>query len=335
MFCVCHHGVCLTRSVRAWATLFSMKRFLGLLVILFSVAQAQTLEVSAGLPFTAQIAISNVVLSDVISVGAAVSTERVKVSADGVLDFSVVGSLQARVIAEVAYVGRFRVQLLARGSFGPIAANLGVAYWNAAPANFDPFEIFATDPLPNSGIGFRTDLGIGYRVNRNFSVFGAGRFGSDFSSFSLEARVRDGEFEFRGGLLGAVQTTNAAILAQASAIYSPEELPFTVSLGAGFGFTQTGLAYEGQLTFAWIVLEEVSLSVNAVYQPWRVDVLPFRGSLEVRINPGFGTILLTGYLGYNQVNTWVYGARIAFRITLEELFPSPEEARVSSGLIRK
>jgi hypothetical protein len=300
-----------------------MKRFLMVLLLaLLPIAKAQTLEFSAFFPLSAQVAISGVPISEVLSFGFAASLERLKISSNAVLDIAPIGTAQASLGLEWAYVGRVRVLALARATLGSASLSLGAAFWNAAPAHFDGFEMYAPDPLPNSTSGSRIDFGLGLRISRSVSLFGNFRFGSDNASNALQLRYRSGALEAFAGVFTGSQLASTVYLLQLGTGFEFEDAGLLVSISAGLGFLNSNFAFETQLGVKWALADELGLSLNLAYQPWRSDVLPLRGSLEFNLSPGFGTVFLTGFAGLNSVNTFNWGVRLTYRISFEELFPA-------------
>lgn len=293
-----------------------------LLVAWLPIAKAQTLEIAVAYPFSAQLALSDLAISDALSFGFAVSLDRLKVSSSAVLDIAPIGTAQASLSLEWAYVGRFRAILATRATLGSATLNLSGAFWNAAPANFDAFEIFAPDPLPNSTSGSRIDFGLGLRVSRNVSLFGNFRFGSDAASNSLQLRYRSQGLELFGGVFTGSQLGNTIYLVQSGSSIEFEDAKLRLSIGAGLGLFASAFAFETNFGLSWELADELGLGLSLYYQPWRSDVLPLRGSLELRVAPGFGTVFLTGFAGVNSLNTLNWGVRLSYRIGLEEIFPS-------------
>ncbi len=292
------------------------------LLALLPIAKAQTLEFSVAYPLSVQVALTNVAISEALSFGVAVSTERLKVSSSAVLDIAPIGSAQASLSLEWAYVGRFRVLALTRATLGSATLGLSGAFWNAAPANFDAFEIFAPDPLPNSTSGSRIDFGLGLRVSRSLSLFGNFRFGSDAASNSLQLRYRTSGLELFGGVFTGSQLGNMVYLVQSGLSTEFEDTGLRLSFGAGLGLLDSAFTFETNFGLSWEIADELGLGLTIYYQPWRSDVLPLRGSLELRVSPGLGTVFLSGFGGFNTLNNFNWGLRLSYRIGLEELFPS-------------
>jgi hypothetical protein len=304
-----------------------MKRLIAVfLIALLPIAKAQTLELSGTYPFSIQAAIYGVALSDLISLDVAVSSDRAKLGANLVFDLAPIGSATANASLEFAYLGRIRVRLASQATLGSATLGLGVWFWNAAPAAFDPLEPYAPDPLPNSASGSRVDLNIGLRVSRSLALLGAFRFGTDISSTRLGLRLRQSDLEWNVGIYSAAQVGGSVYLLQTSLSLPLFETLF-VSLGGGVGVFNSTLAYEAQGQVSWALFENLNLNLAVNYQPWRFDVLPLRGSLGLEWSPGFGVLNLSGYAGLNQANTLGWGLRLVYRIGLEELFPSAEARR--------
>jgi hypothetical protein len=262
----------------------------------------------------------------VIALDVAVSSDRFKLGGNAVFDLAPIGTITANANLEFAYLGRVRVRLASQATLGSASLGLGLWLWNAAPAAFDPLEVYGTDPLPNSGSGSRLDLNIGLRVSRTWALLGAYRFGSDLSSVRLGMRLRQSDLDWYIGVYSATQVGGDVYLLQTNLSLPLFETLF-VSLGGGVGLFGNALAYEVQGQVAWGVFENLNLNLAVNYQPWRFDVLPLRGSLGLEWSPGFGMLLLSGYAGRSQTNVIDWGLRLAYRITLEELFPSAEARR--------
>ncbi len=304
-----------------------MKRLL--IILLFATlpfAKAQSLEFSVGYPLMAQVAISGVALSEALSFGVAASFERLRLSANAGLEIAPIGSLQANASLEWAFVGRFRAVLATRATLGSATLNLGLALWSAAPANFDPFEIYAAEPLPNSAGGSRFDVGLGLRISRSLSLFTKLNLGSDASSNSLQLRYRSNDLDLYGGLLSATGANGEVYLLQSGLTLPFEAAALVFSLGAGVGLLNNNLTYEANLGILFGISENIALELYVVYQPWRSEVLPFRSSLELSLSPGLGTVLLSGFAGLNQQNIFNWGLRLTYRVALEELFPASSSA---------
>ncbi len=302
----------------------TMKRLLTLLAFcLLPFAKAQTLEFSVSLPLSAQVALNNVPISDALSFGLAASLERLRLSADARLDIAPIGSAQASLRLEWAYVGRFRTQIQTRATLGSASLSLGAAFWSAAPANFDQFEVFATDPLPNSTGGSRFDLGLTMRLSRNWALTGQLKFGSDASSNTVQVSYRSSGFDFQTGIFSSSQLGGSAYLWQFGiTLPFDEDATAVLSVGGGLGVLNSNFTFEANLNFSLLIAEGFDLELGVMYQPYRFEVLPLRGMLELKIQPGFGTLLLTGFAGLNQVSTFNGGFRLTYRIAFEELFPS-------------
>jgi hypothetical protein len=302
------------------------KVFVFLVLALLPIAKAQTLEVSGSYPFSIQAAMYGIALSDVIAVDVAVSSDRLKFGAAAILDLAPIGTVSASANLELAYLGRFRVRLASQATLGSATLGLGAWFWNAAPLAFDPLEVYAIDPLPNSGSGSRVDLNIGLRVSRTLALLAAYRFGSDISSIRLGLRLRQSDLEWYTGIYSAAQVGGDVYLLQTNLSLPVFESLF-VSVGGGVGVYNNALAYEAQGQLTWSIFENLNLSLAANYQPWRFDVLPLRGNLGLEFSPGFGVLLLNAYAGRSQTDVIGWGVRLAYRITLEELFPSPDSRR--------
>jgi hypothetical protein len=299
-----------------------MKKIVALLLLaLLPFAKAQTFEVSGTYPFSIQAAMYGIALSDLISLDLAASSDRVKLGANLVFDLAPIGTATASANLEYAYLGRFRARVASQATLGSATLGLGLWLWNAAPAAFDPLEVYTPDPLPNSGSGSRVDLNLGLRVSRTWALLGAFRLGSDISSTRLGMRLRQSDLEWYTSVYAAAQVGGDVYLLQSNLGLTLFETVL-LSFGGGVGVLNNALAYEAQGQLAWSVFENLNLNLAVNYQPWRFDVLPLRGSLGLEWSPGFGVLLLTGYAGRSQTNVVGWGVRLAFRIRLEELFPN-------------
>jgi hypothetical protein len=302
------------------------KVFVFLVLALLPIAKAQTLEVSATYPFSVQAAMYGIALSDLIALDVVVSSDRLKLGAAAIFDLAPIGNLTANASLEFAYLGRFRARIASQATLGSATLGLGLWLWNAAPATFEPFEVYGIDPLPNSGSGSRVDLNIGLRVSRTLALLGVYRFGSDLSSIRLGLRLRQSDLEWYTGVYSATQVGGDVYLLQTQLGLPLFETLF-VALGGGVGVSNNALAYEAQAQLSWGVFENLNLNLAVNYQPWRFDVLPLRGGLGFEWSPGFGVLLLNAYAGRSQTDLIGWGLRLAYRIGLEELFPSSEARR--------
>ncbi|MFN3267079.1 MAG: hypothetical protein ACK41E_09600, partial [Deinococcales bacterium] len=286
-------------------------------------ARAQTLELSGSYPFSIQAAMYGISLSDAISLDLAASTDRLKLEAAAILDLAPVGNINASASLEFAYVGRLRARIATQATLGSATVGLGAWLWSAAPANFDQFEVYGADPLPNSASGSRVDLNMGLRISRPLSLLAAFRFGSDISSVRLGLRLRQSDLEWYTGIYSVAQVGGSVYLLQTS-LGLPLFETMQLSLTGGVGFFDANFAFEAGGQLAWSVFENLQFNLAVAYQPWRFDVLPLRSSVGLEFAPGFGVLYLNGFAGRTQNGIIGWGLRLTYRVTLEELFPSQE-----------
>jgi hypothetical protein len=311
-------------------TLAGMKRICLIAMLLCSIAQAQTLEGFIGgsngtAVFTAGVALRNVAITDALSFGVGLSVQRARLEAGLALDFAPLGAVQINSSAEVAFRGGFRGRIAANAAFASFAGNLAWTAWSAVPSQFDMFEGFALDPLPNSTSGWRLDLGSAYRPSRFVTLRLTGKFGSSGSSVIAVVEQRLSGGTLTGGLQFSTQNAQALILVLGANL-SPEDSPLTIAatlkpgLVFGGGFT---LGFETRLRYELPDIE-AALEAYAILEPWRSDVLPLRSGLEVSFNPGVGTVFVQMYGGSSNVGAFFWGGRVLFRVLWEDLFPTPE-----------
>jgi hypothetical protein len=124
-------------------------------------------------------------------------------------------------------------------------------------------------------------------------------------------------------LLVAWQSNGSTYGLTGAARWSPEDRPFgleaQVFVGVhqvvGFGFGGAGLAFNYSL-------EELGqFNAYAIYEVWRLDVLPLRFGGNLELNVGPGAAFLGGFGGADLDWNFGWGVRVGYRLSLDALFP--------------
>ncbi len=296
-------------------------------------AQARATELEAfgaagAFPFTIGIALRDlVVLNDPRLSLEVTGTNRWALAGIGISsDFGPAGRVSAITRLAFVYAGGVRLRLVGRGTFGPIASDLQLLYWTVAPDTTNPMVTFDRDGDPINGNGFLVGGSISYRLSRLLVVSAGGRFSTTAGSrATARLEYRETEFSVYGGALFAFQapgTTYAGIL---GGRYTPQNEPFRVSgeilLGWGpISNTTDGINYGVSLEFDTDLPDELgTVGAYVVFEPWRLDVYPFRFGV------GYGVILGPGRV-YTRVaggsllgGLFQWGVQLGYVLFLDQL----------------
>jgi hypothetical protein len=305
-----------------------MKRFFLLLcaLTLGGAAQAQTVELSGTFgsqPFSVNLALQDFVLiqNPEISLEAGVSTQRAQLGARTALEFAAIGRATAFARFALSYTGGVRFEAGAKGAIGPVSLELASAAWSAPITNFDPNANFTWNPEPASGGGFYIGAQGAYRLSRTLVLNAGARYGTAQSRITLRLENRAGDFSYGGGVLLAWQSNGLTSGVTASARLSPQNQPYglegQVFAGineiVGFGFGGAGLSVD-------YTLEELgTLNAFAIYEVWRLDVLPLRFGASANLNVGPGVLFAQGFGGADLDWAFGWGVRLGYRLDLGAL----------------
>ncbi len=251
------------------------------------------------------------------------------------------GAVTSRTDLAVTWQGGLRVASRVTGGLGPVALNVGGAYFTAPVTAFDPLAAWTLAPADTRATGWSADLTVRYRVSRTLIAVGGGEFSAQASGYlGVEGRqdltqvvapadpeVPDSEPETETvgtvtwrlgaragqGVLGATAgvsySTPAGFGVNVDALLGPDSLGLTASLGAA------DLFGEGS-----------SLNLYAAYEPWRTAAVPVRFGLESALPAGPGTLTLDLRGGLGPQGAAGYGARVGYRLPLDALLnPAGEE----------
>jgi hypothetical protein len=293
-----------------------------------SAARAQNLELSVNAgsqPFSVNLALTNLVVvnNPEVSLEFAVSNRRIALGAQTALEFGPIGRATAFARFGVGFQGGVRFEAGARGALGPVSLELATAYWSTQIGVFNPSALFAWNPDPSSANGFYFGGQGAYRLNRTLLIIAGGRYGTEQSRLFARLENRGGDWTYGGGLLIAWQSNGLTYGATGTARWSPEDRPFGlegqvfvgVNQVVGFGFGGAGLAFNYSL-------EELGqFNLYAIYEVWRLDVLPLRFGANLEINVGPGTAFVGGYGGADLDLNFGWGARVGYRLSFESLLP--------------
>jgi hypothetical protein len=322
-----------------WRKLLQMKRlliFLALLTAFAANARATELEVTAGgvfsgssNQFTAQIALSNLSILENpdLSLGFALSTERVGVMIGAGFDFGPLGRASTDTSFDVVFAGGVRFRTNVRGTLGPIALELDGGFWTASSFAANRFSIFERNPEPISTNSFLVGASAQYRLSRNLTVKFGGRYVPESSRVTLGLETRSGAFTLSGGALLAPQSSGLTFGATLGLKFVPEDAPYRLGAeillgGKPSGFIY-GLALDASYDFLNVDEEKIgNLTVFFVFEPWREDIaLPLRFGTNLEFNLGPGALLGRGFGGATTAGSFYYGFQIGYRLNIESLFP--------------
>lgn len=234
--------------------------------------------------------------------GFGVSNRAVDLSFERGIDFSVLGTVNARLSAALAFSGGGRLNLTTSGTAGPFALTGSLNVWSAPQAIFDPLAPLAFEPTSLRPDGWSLDLAGRYRVQRDLLVLVSGNLGEQ-ANVGVAGEWRREDLSWRAG-----------------ARFGDDVLGLTAGLtvrGEGATLALDGLLGTADLGVTASVTVpdpfEVPSSLRAyvAYEPWRrtVEPLRFGVALTSEVGPGELTAELRGGAGR-------LGARVGYVLPL-------------------
>ncbi|SMB93085.1 hypothetical protein SAMN00790413_01839 [Deinococcus hopiensis KR-140] len=258
------------------------------------------------------------------TLSAAASNRGVEVGVTQGLSLPPAGAVTARTDAAVTWRGGVRVSSQATATLGPVALNLGGAFFTAA--NVDPLAAWALTPTDLRDRGWDVDFTARYRVNRTLVAVAGGEFGAqnqgllgvewrrDLTRVLPPAEGDDPEAEptteRTGGVtlrLGA-RAGRGVLGVTGGASYTAESgLTMAVDALVGVG----GWGTVGSVSVPDVLGEGSSARAYLAYEPWRTASAPFRAGLETSVPLGTGTLAVDVRGG-----TGGLGARVGYSFAL-------------------
>lgn len=267
---------------------------------------------------------------------AGVSNRAADVGFSRSLSLAPLGVANARTDLAVTWQGGVRLASRATATLGPVALNLGGAYFTTNLTNIDPLAAWAFAPQDLRENGWNADVAARYRVNRTLVAVLGGEFGAQYQGFvGVEGR-RDftrmlplapdadpesepdtenlGSLSWRvgaragqsvlGATLGATYATESGVNLALDGLLGPNTFGVTGSLGA------PNLLGEGS-----------TLRLYAAYEPWRVASTMLRAGLEGTLPVGAGELGFNVSGGKSGLGITGYGAKVTYRLPLGEQNP--------------
>lgn len=321
------------------ATLGVMKRLAVLAFLLAGGAGATSLEfgVAYRTPGSglldqgwARVGVSDVdLLGGRVSAG--VSSRAVDVGFVRGLSLAPVGNATARADVAVTYAGGVRLSSRTTASLGPVALNVGGAYFTAPATDIDPLAAWTPAPTDLRPQGWAADVTARYRVNRTLVAVLGGEFGAQPQGFAGVEGRRDltrtlpldpaadpgtepdteslGTLSWRAGVragTGVLGATGGVTYATGSGL--------SVAVDALLGPGALGLS--GSVSAPDALGEGSTLRLYAAYEPWRTASAPLRAGVEASMPAGPGQLGVTVSGGRSALGAAGFGAKVSFTLPL-------------------
>lgn len=259
------------------------------------------------------------------TVSAALSNRAAEVSLTRSVGLPPAGGGNARLDAALVWRGGLRLSAGAAGTLGPVALNLGAAFFTAGVTAVDPLAAWTLAPADLRASGWNADFTARYRVSRTLIAVAGGEFGPQNHLL--------GGAEWRRDLIRVLPP------AQDNPQAEPEtERTGTLALRLGGRVGRDVLGVTGGVTYSseaglslaldalagpgkWGVLSSVTAPdvlgegstarLYVAYEPWRRVSAPLRAGVESTLPVGSGTLRVDVRGGTDGV-----GARISYRVPL-------------------
>ncbi|PNY82724.1 hypothetical protein [Deinococcus koreensis] len=277
------------------------------------------------------------------AVSAGVSTRAADLAYARSLSLPPLGAVTSRSDLAVTWQGGVRLSSRATASLGPVALNLGGAYFTTSALNVDPLAAWAAAPTDLRAQGWNADITARYRVNRTLVAVAGGEFGpQNHGLLGVEGRREltrtlppaEGddadtppETETTGTLtwrLGA-RAGQDVLAATAGLSYAT---PAGLSLAVDGLLGPDDLGLSASVNAPDTLGEGSTLRLYAAYEPWRTASAPLRVGAEYGRPLGAGQLALNVSGGRDRQGVSGFGARLGYRLTLGAASPEqgpPEE----------
>lgn len=248
------------------------------------------------------------------------------------LSLAPLGAATSRTDLAVTYQGGVRVSSRANASLGPVALNLGGAYFTTSALNVDPLAAWAFAPLDMRDQGWNADLTLRYRVSRTLVAVAGGEFGPQHQGFlgvegrqeltrtlPLPADAEPGtepDTENLGTLAWRVggRAGQGVLGVTAGVTYATEA---GVSLGLDGLLGPDAYGVTGSLYAPDLLGDGSTLRLYAAYEPWRVASTPLRVGLEAGLKAGPGQLSLNVAGGLSSVGAGGFGVKVGYSLPLD------------------
>lgn len=236
------------------------------------------------------------------------------------------GALSASASAAVTWRGGVRLTSAGTATLGPVALNLGGAFFTAGAAEVDPLAAWTPEPTDLRARGWNADLTARYRVGRTLIAVLGSEFGPqnnvsggvewrrDLTRVLPPAEGDDPEAEpatERAGTLTLRLGARAGrgVLGVTGGVTYGTEAGVSVALDALAGPGSLGAV--GSLSAADLLGEGSTTRLYLAYEPWRLASAPLRAGAEATLPAGPGTLSVDVRGG-----TGGLGARLGYSLPL-------------------
>ena len=236
------------------------------------------------------------------------------------------GAATARTDLAVTWRGGVRVSSAAAATLGPVALNLGGAFFTTAATSIDPLAAWTLAPTDLRERGWNANLTARYRINRTLVAVAGGEFGAqnqgllgvewrrDLTRVLPPAEGDDPEAEPTTERTGSVtlrlgaRAGRGVLGVTGGATYSAESgVNVSVDAQAGLG----GWGAVGSVSVPEVLGEGSLARAYVAYEPWRTTSAPLRAGLETSLPLGPGTLAVDVRGGSGG-----FGARLGYAFAL-------------------
>ncbi|MBB5233440.1 hypothetical protein [Deinococcus budaensis] len=265
------------------------------------------------------------------TLSAAVSNRAVEAGVGGGLSLPPAGALTLRADAALTYRGGVRLAPRASGTLGPVALNVGGAFFTAAATEVDPLAAWTLTPTDLRARGWAADFTARYRVGRALVAVLGGEFGPQNQGFAGAEWRRDltrvlppaeGDDPATEPLTETTGSVTLRLGARAGqgvlgvtggVSYSAESgLSLALDALAGPG----GWGAVGSLSAPDPLGEGSDARLYVAYEPWRRASAPLRAGAEVSLPAGPGTLSAAVRGGLTASGTSGFGVRVGYSLPL-------------------
>jgi hypothetical protein len=260
------------------------------------------------------------------SLSAWVSNRAFEASLTGGLSLPPAGALSLGADAALTYRGGLRLAARAAGTLGPVALNLGGAFFTAAATEVDPLAAWTLAPTDLRTRGANLDFTARYRVSRTLIATLGGEFGPQNHGLLGAEWRRDltrvlppegGDDPEAGPLTGRTGTLALRLGARAGQDVLGVTGGVSYSAESGVALALDALAGPrgwgavGSLSAPDLLGAGSETRLYLAYEPWRRASAPLRAGAEVSLPAGPGTLSVDVRGGTGGV-----GARVGYRFPL-------------------
>lgn len=265
------------------------------------------------------------------AVSAGVSTRAADLGYARSLSLPPLGAVTSRSDLAVTWQGGVRLSSRATASLGPVALNLGGAYFTAPAPSVDPLAAWTAAPTDLRARGWTADITARYRVNRTLVAVAGGEFGAqNHGLLGVEGRREltrtlppaEGDDADTPPETETTGTLTWRVGARAGQDVLAATAGLSYATPAGLSLAVDGLLGPGDLGLSASVNapdtlgEGSALRLYAAYEPWRTASAPLRAGVEYARPLGAGQLALNLSGGRDRQGVAGFGARLGYRLTL-------------------